>query len=271
MSGEADSRALRELAAGARAAAVFALDTEFMGEGRYRTLLCLVQLAVPEAAQHHGNPSDIIRRVVARNDPPAHTYRALRRLQAQSEHFGASAWMDVWTTVDPVAGFRYDIVGEGGTSYVRVHVLRPWLDGEKQAWASGDPERASLTFENYAFDDRGLTADGLAWLGVMARRKDVLLVDGSIYVNAVDGDLVRIEGRLSKAPSFWTRRVEVVRYYRRINGIRVPVAIESVANVLLAGRSTFKMTYEYETINGVHVGAPLPRADQAPRSDLLIH
>jgi hypothetical protein len=106
---------------------------------------------------------------------------------------------------------------------------------------------------------------------VMARRKDVLLVDGSIYVNAVDGDLVRIEGRLSKAPSFWTRRVEVIRYYRRINGIRVPVAIESVANVLLAGRSTFKMTYEYETINGVRVGAPLPRADQAPRSDSLIH
>ena len=26
----------------------FAFDTEFMGEGRYRTLLCLIQLAVPE-------------------------------------------------------------------------------------------------------------------------------------------------------------------------------------------------------------------------------
>ena len=49
MSGEADSRALRELAAGAQAAGVFALDTEFMGEGRYRTLLCLIQLAIPEA------------------------------------------------------------------------------------------------------------------------------------------------------------------------------------------------------------------------------
>src|SRR5256885_6898653 len=51
MSGEADSRALRELAAGAHAAGVFALDTEFMGEGRYRTLLCLVQLATPQAGE----------------------------------------------------------------------------------------------------------------------------------------------------------------------------------------------------------------------------
>ena len=71
---------------------------------------------------------------------------------------------------------------------------------------------------------------------------------------------MRIEGRLSKAPSFWTRRVEVVRHYERINGVRVPVAIESVASVLIAGRSTFKMTYQYETINGQQVGVPQPGA-----------
>jgi ribonuclease D len=39
---------LVDLAGGARAAGRLALDTEFMGEGRYRTLLCLVQLAIPE-------------------------------------------------------------------------------------------------------------------------------------------------------------------------------------------------------------------------------
>src|SRR6185312_7944441 len=121
------------------------------------------------------------------------------------------------------------------------------------------PERASLTHENYAFADKGFTPDGLACLGVKSRRKDLLLVDGSIYVNASDGDLVRIEGRLSKTPSFWTRRVEVVRHYQRINGVRLPVAIESVAQVLIAGRSTFSMTYEYETVNDQHVGDPKAR------------
>jgi ribonuclease D len=42
---------LQALAEGARAAGRLALDTEFMGEGRYRTLLCLVQLAIPEGQQ----------------------------------------------------------------------------------------------------------------------------------------------------------------------------------------------------------------------------
>jgi ribonuclease D len=48
---EAAQPSLDALAAGARAEGRIALDTEFMGEGRYRTLLCLVQLAVPESRE----------------------------------------------------------------------------------------------------------------------------------------------------------------------------------------------------------------------------
>jgi ribonuclease D len=48
---------LPELMAQARVGGELALDTEFMGEGRYRTLLCLVQLAVP-AIEQAGPSSD---------------------------------------------------------------------------------------------------------------------------------------------------------------------------------------------------------------------
>ncbi len=40
--------AIAEIAAQAQRSGQLALDTEFMGEGRYRTLLCVVQLAVPD-------------------------------------------------------------------------------------------------------------------------------------------------------------------------------------------------------------------------------
>jgi ribonuclease D len=46
----APGASLQGLADDARAAGRIALDTEFMGEGRYRTLLCLVQVAVPDRA-----------------------------------------------------------------------------------------------------------------------------------------------------------------------------------------------------------------------------
>jgi len=40
------------------------------------------------------------------------------------------------------------------------------------------------------------------------------------------------------------------------DGVHVPVSLESVASVVIAGQSTFKMTYEYESINGRSVGTP---------------
>ena len=205
----------------------------------------------------------IIERVVARDDPPPTQFRALRHLTAQSDKLGGSAWIEAWTEVDPVKGFQYQIIGEGGSGFVRGKVLRPWLANEKKMWADGDPERAALTHQNYDFVDKGITPDGLAQLDVKSKRKDLLLLDGSIFVKPADGDLVRIQGRLSKTPSFWTRRVEVVRQYERINGVRVPVVIDSIAQVLIAGRSTFRMTYQYESINGQRVGNPSPTVTAA--------
>ena len=54
----ADASLLPELMRQARAAGRLALDTEFMGEGRYRTLLCLVQLAVPEDGARGASAGD---------------------------------------------------------------------------------------------------------------------------------------------------------------------------------------------------------------------
>jgi ribonuclease D len=55
MSAESDPAALQVLLDGARASGTLALDTEFMGEGRYRTLLCLIQLAIPASSPEGEN------------------------------------------------------------------------------------------------------------------------------------------------------------------------------------------------------------------------
>jgi len=56
MSTEQNAR-VAQLADTARASGRLALDTEFMGEGRYRTLLCLIQLAIPAADGSGGGPA----------------------------------------------------------------------------------------------------------------------------------------------------------------------------------------------------------------------
>jgi hypothetical protein len=65
----------------------------------------------------------------------------------------------------------------------------------------------------------------------------------------IDGDLARVEGRLAKNPSFWVTRVSVVRSYRRINGVLMPVSLDTTAQLRLLGSSTLRMTYRYSRVD----------------------
>jgi hypothetical protein len=204
----------------------------------------------------------ILQRFLAVDQTTPTDYRALRHLEARSERMNSGAWMDVWTEADST-GFRYTVVDAGGSSFIRSHVFEPALETERDLWRGG-AARGSITTDNYEFgecgewrelvstSDPGLTS--AACIGLKPRRKDVLLVDGSIFLQA-DGDLMGIRGSLAKTPSFWTRRVDIVRRYARIAGVRVPVAFESVASVRFAGESTLTMTYQYERVNGRPVAA----------------
>jgi hypothetical protein len=200
----------------------------------------------------------VLQRFLALPDPTPTHVRALRHLEAHNEHFDSTGWMDVWTETNG-PNFKYEIADEGGSEYIRDHVLRAALKSESEVRGSGGMQRASFTTDNYVFEDRGVQSDGLSSVFVKPRKKDVFFVEGAIFLSQDDGDLVRVEGKMSKAPSFWTRHVDIVRWFRRVAGFRMPVAVESVANVLIAGRSTFRMSYEYESVDGIRVGAPQPQ------------
>jgi hypothetical protein len=226
----------------------------------------LTLAAVPSVQADEATPDScpLLRLFLSVDDPAPTSFRALRHLEARNEKFDRTAWMDVWTEASD-EGFVYTIVAEGGSEYIRKKVLQPTLDAERKMWRSHLSQRTAITPDNYTFEDPGASTDGLATLAVKARRKDMSLIDGVIYIRPGDGELVKSEGRLTKAPSFWTRHVEITRHYRRLAGIRMPVAVESVANVLIAGRSTFSMTYEYESINGQRVGTPQVRTTDQQR------
>src|SRR5262245_42443085 len=109
-------------------------------------------------------------------------------------------------------------------------------------------------FQPGAVDDNGPVARR-----VKPRRRDTALVDGTIFVTAAGAELVRVEGRLAKNPSFWTRSVDVVRRYERRAGRMVLVEVRSLADVKMAGTSEFVMRYEYESVDGqaAHEGPTL--------------
>jgi len=204
-----------------------------------------------------------VRRFLSADGEPLQQYRALRRLEASNGKFNKEAWLEAWTEADE-AGFRHDIVSEGGSAYIGNKVLRASLEREQALWNGRLSGRSNLTTANYDFIAASLDASGLMRVTVKPKRKDELLIDGVITLTPETGDLLRVEGRLAKSPSFWTDRIDMVRTYDRIDGVRVPVRTESVAQVRMAGRSSFAMSYEYETINGRRVGSPSVVARNTP-------
>jgi hypothetical protein len=188
-------------------------------------------------------------RFLSQPDQPLTGYRAFRRMHARSERFDQEAWLEVWTEQDQ-QGFRYEIVSERGSDYARNKVLKMVLRREQELIAAGHSERATLSADNYEFTDGDGTREGVRYVLLKPKRKDVLLVDGRMVLTEDATELLRVEGRLSKNPSFWTSSVNVIRHYGRLDGVRVPISIESVAKIRFAGVSKLEVNYDYESING---------------------
>jgi hypothetical protein len=190
-------------------------------------------------------------------DEPLTSYRAFRRMHAKSEKFNQEGWLNAWTEFNG-REFRYEIVDERGSDYVRNKVLKAVLRREQELVAEG-PDRAALTEENYVFGETETEPDGERYVVITPKRKDVMLLEGKMVLTADGNDVARVEGRLAKNPSFWTSLVNVIRHFARVDGVRVPVATESVAKVKFAGQSTLDVVYEYESINGQPVSIAAKR------------
>jgi len=199
---------------------------------------------------------DSIRQFLAQDiaQPP---YRAKRRLEA--ENGSRTGWLDAVTEYSRQSGFRYEITAEGGSSYIRSRVLRAVLDGEREVIAQGEAARSALRSANYTFQTNGVDAQGLVNILLSPRRKERVLVSGTMFLQR-DGGLVRLEGRLAKSPSFWVKHADIVRSYERINDAIVPVMLESSAQLRMLGAATLRMTYTYSEIDGHPVGSTRSRA-----------
>ena len=177
-----------------------------------------------------------------------HPYRAMRWLEA--ENGGRSAWMEAQTHFSSDTGFRYEVVSEGGSEYIRTKVLRTVLEGEREIIEHGEADRSALVPENYSFQPNGLGPDGLAKILISPRRKERVLVAGAMFLRPDGGELVRLQGRLARNPSFWIKSVDIERRYSRINGVVLPVAMHSTAQLRLLGAASLRMTYTYTEVDG---------------------
>lgn len=205
----------------------------------------------------------IVQRLVTRNGQRAQelgSYTSRRHYHVQYRGFphGAEADMVVDAICNGPGSKQFDVVSESGSHLLLDHVVKKLLRTEQEA--SRDPAENALTPANYDFSlVRTEMNDGrLTYvLRVEPKQRRKLLYRGTIWVDAEDYAVVKIEAEPAKNPSFWIRHTEIHHVYEKTGNFWLPESDRSETKVRLGGTAVLTIDYgTYRLENAATIQPP---------------
>jgi hypothetical protein len=147
----------------------------------------------------------------------------------------------------------FTVLSEAGSKLILNRVFRRLLESE-QEFSGDDKNRdaVALTSENYRFALRGCEVDAgrsLYVIEVEPLREARFLYRGTIWVDAQDFAVTRIEGEPAKNPSFWTKKSLIRHQYQKIGEFYLPALNETVTDVRLGGKAVLTIRYQDYKLN----------------------
>lgn len=222
---------------------------EFQGR-ECRLLLLAVVAALPTAfvlAQESTSatltPQQIIQRVRAHNrdrEQRLESYSVRRRYHLWNEVTNKRSELEVEMTFRPPGEIEFRQLRQSGSAFLARRVFGGMMDAEKQAFAEENRPRAALSEDNYTFAPAGeevLNGRRTYLLEAKPKRKDTYLIEGKVWIDAEDFAVVKVAGRPAKKPSIWTRKVDIVRAYRKVGPFWFADRLETISEVLLFGQT----------------------------------
>src|SRR5438034_1044937 len=102
-----------------------------------------------------------------------------------------------------------------------------------------DASLRSISSQNYNFAYLGedqLNDRSCYKLRITPKRKDISLIDGEIWVDKGSFLIPRIEGEMSKTPSWWLKKVHLVLDFGGLGGTWQQTGTHAVADVRMLGK-----------------------------------
>jgi hypothetical protein len=180
---------------------------------------------------------------------PNVSWTARRWLEGELVDKQERGWMEVVTRFDPTRGLAHTVVSEGGSDRIRRRALSSVLDKEIETSGQDEARRAAFSSENYRYRVLESLWDDVR-IELAPLRDDVRLLNGAATLDARSGDLLKVEGQLSRNPSFWVRDVRVSRTYARVGGVTLPVELVSTARVRMFGAARLRIRTQYLSVDG---------------------
>ena len=160
----------------------------------------------------------------------------------------AAAEMTVQTTYSKDSGKSYKVLSESGSGIIRKFGLDPLLENEKRINDPALREASWFTSDNYemklksAATERVNGADCFA-VSITPKQKAANLILGTIWVDAKDYAILRIEGTGSKSPSMWSGPAHMTRDYARFSGFAEATHARAVSQSPLFGQTVVTIDY----------------------------
>jgi hypothetical protein len=176
-------------------------------------------------------------------------YQVHRKFYAANPRFKQESVLEVQTVFRQPATLESEVVRSEGSQLIRTRVFDKILEAEKEA--NKTKQEVTITPDNYNFTLLGsqdCSGRPCYYLRITPKHKNKYAINGEIWVDAEDGALVRLQGSPAQRPSFWTLNTQVERRYERIDGVWLCVDMESTSDILIAGRSTLKVDYDYSIV-----------------------
>jgi len=212
-------------------------------------ILCPVALPQQSSAPAMANVTDIVRQLVSHNQQREHdlgAYTSRRHYHVAYLGFphATEADMVVDVTCSGPISESFELVSQSGSHLLLDHVLSKLLKTEQDA--SRDRTGSALTPANYTFTLLRTEMDGerpTYVLTVEPKQRRSLLYRGTIWVDAQDYAVVRIEAEPAKNPSFWIRDTQIDHVYEKTGDFWLPQSNRSETKVRLGGKAILTIDY----------------------------
>jgi hypothetical protein len=140
---------------------------------------------------------------------------------------------------------EFEIISSSGWSGARKHVFPKLLESESEASRPGTGD-SRITPQNYSFSVlRVEEIDGRKAyvLAATPKQPEKYLMRGTIWVDAEDFAIVRIEGTPARNPSFWVKSVQFAHRYEKHGQFWLAASDKSVSDARIIGPTELRIDY----------------------------
>lgn len=145
-------------------------------------------------------------------------------------------------------GKSYTVLAQTGSGIVQKFGLRPLIENEEQINKPANVQHSWFTSANYDMklnpgapqQVNGRTCYALT---IRPRQKAPNMIDGTLWVDARDGSIVRVEGVASKSPSPFAGTTHMMRDYASVDGFPMAAHAHAESKSALFGRTVVVIEY----------------------------